>query len=226
MPNAHDCALFRSGRGRQRRAMPDLSVLNSALTRTGEAPLTSLTGSSAAQQIASQNYEPLVEAHLSIYPWKRQSNTWQLARIDPDVHGEPPEPWTAAYQKPVDAIEIRTVKIAGVPIAYEVHSDKILCDAGEDEIVVLHGIWRAAETSWPPWFREGITITLEALFLRGIGERHREAAEREEAAREWWAKAKNRDAQSQPPRDPVGSPTLAARSGGVSRFSAMPTDAR
>lgn len=204
----------------------DLTVLNAALTRIGEDPISTIDGSSVPQKIASANYERLVEACLSVYPWKRASNAVALSRLDPDEEGDPPEPWTAAYQIPSEATEIITVKVSGYPIAYQVWSDKILCDAAAADEVFLHHVWRAQEADWPPWFREGITLTLEAIFLRGIGERHRDATARDEAAKEWWRMAKNRDSQSQPPRDPMGSPTLAARGGSLARSTLMPINAR
>jgi hypothetical protein len=204
----------------------DLSIINAALTRIGENPITSLEGSSVAAKIANENYELLVEAHLSVYPWKRASKIEQLSRLDPDDEGEPPEPWTAAYQLPSDLTEIRTVKVAGMPIPYEVHGDTILCDAAESDEVILHYVWRAAEADWPAWFREGMIRVMEGIFLRGIGERHREAQVRDAAADDWWRVAKNRDSQSQPSRAPNRSGTLAARTGGVSTSPRMPIDAR
>lgn len=204
----------------------DLSIINAALTRTGENPISSLTGASVAAKIANENYELLVEAHLSVYPWKRASKIEQLARIDPDVHGDPPEPWTAAYQLPTDLTDIRTVKVGGMVLPYEVHGDKILCEATESDDVILHYVWRALEADWPPWFREGMTRVMEGVFLRGIGERYREAEARDQAAADWWRIAKNRDAQSQTSRNPNASPALAARAGGLSRTPRMPIDAR
>lgn len=203
----------------------DLSVINAALTRTGENPISALNGLSTSQIIASQNYETIVEAHLSIYPWKRASKIAQLSRLDPDEEGEPPEPWTAAYQLPSDLTEIRTVKVGGQPIPYEVHGDTILCDAEETDEVILHYVWRAAEADWPAWFREGMVRRMEAVFLRGIGERYREALERDKSADDWFAQAKNRDAQSQTPRNPVASTTLAARRGTPGAGSPLPIDA-
>lgn len=203
----------------------DLSILNAALTRIGESPITSLSGTSVAAKIANENYEMVVEAHLSVYPWKRASKIGQLSRLDEDEVGDPPEPWTAAYQLPADLTEIRTVKVSGIPIPYEVHGDTILCDAGESDEVILHYVWRAAEADWPAWFREGMTRVMEGIFLRGIGERYREAQARDDAAAEWMQKAKNRDSQSQPPRDAMGSPTLAARTSGSTTLR-MPIDAR
>lgn len=204
----------------------DLSVLNAALTRVGCNPITSFSGSGVAEQVASANYEIVVEAHISMYPWKRASKIQQLSRLDPDEEGEPPEPWTAAYQLPTDMAELRTIKVAGKPIPYEVHGDVVLCDAAEDDEVIAHYVWRADESDWPAWFREGITREMEAVFLRGIGERYREAEARQTAAEEWWKTAKNRDAQSQPPRNPVRSGVLEARTGSVGVTSRMPIDAR
>jgi hypothetical protein len=195
-------------------ATTDLSVLNAALTRIGEEEITSLDGAGVAEAIARSNYESLVSAHLSVHPWKRASYTVQLARLDPLVEGQPPEPWTAAYQLPPDTLEIRTVKVGGQAIPYQIMGDVVLCDAGATDAVILHAVFRAREADWPQWFREGITIQLEAIFLRGIGERYREAELREDAAAKWWLTAKNRDAQSEPPRKPVGSPVLLARRGG------------
>lgn len=203
----------------------DLAVINAALTRVGEEPITSLSSADIGAKIANENYELLVEGELSNYPWKRASKIEQLDRLDDDEAGDPPEPWTAAYQLPDDLVEIRTVKVGGSPIPYEVHGDTILCDAAEDDEVILHYIWRASESDWPAWFRLGIIYRCEAMFLRGIGERYREAEAADQRAEEQFAKARNRDSQSQPPRNPVASSTLAARRGTPGMASAMPNDA-
>jgi hypothetical protein len=91
-----------------------------------------------------------------------------------------------------------------------VHGTKVLCDAAEADEVILHYIWRVPESQWPPWFREGMIRRWEAILLRGIGERHR-GEERDKAAEDQFALARNRDSQSQTPRDPMVSPTQARR---------------
>lgn len=196
----------------------DLTVINAAATRTGNEPIsTTLEGSGTpVAALALNNYEDAVKTELSLYPWKRATKIVQLARLDPAIVGEPPEPWTAAYQFPNDMMEVRTVKVGGRPINYEVHSRTVLCDAAETDEVILHYIWRVPESQWPAWFREGMIRRLEAMFLRGIGERAAEARVRDAAADESFALARNRDAQQQTPRDPTRSPTLSARLGGSS----------
>mgnify|MGYP007113040754 CR=1 FL=1 len=110
--------------------------------------------------------------------------------------------------------EIRTVKVTGYVITYELYGNTILCDVGEDEELILHYVWCVTESQWPPVFREAMTQRLEALFLRGSGERYQEAEARDDAAKDAFSKARNRDSQSQTPRNPAGSPTLAAHGSG------------
>ncbi len=192
----------------------DLTLINAALTRTGNDPLTSLSGGDAAAAIANANYELIVANELSLHPWKKATKITQLARLDPETHGDPPEPWSAAYQLPSDLVDIRTVRVSGVGIDYEWHGDTIVCDAAETDEVVLHYVWRVPESWFPPWLREGITRRLEAVFLRGIGERFSEAKLRDDAAGAQFALARNRDTQAgAPPRDPWVSPMLKARNG-------------
>jgi hypothetical protein len=191
----------------------DLTLLNAALTRTGNDPLTSLTSGGAAAAIANANYEFIVKNEISLQPYKKATKIEQLARIDPDVDGDPPEPWTAAYQLPTDLVDIRTVKVAGLPIDYEQHGDTIVCDAAEDDEVILHYVWRVPETWFPPWLAEGIIRRMEAVFLRGLGERYAESKTRDEAAGQQFTLARNRDSQSGPPRDVWVSPMVRARNG-------------
>jgi hypothetical protein len=69
------------------------------------------------------------------------------------------------------------------------------------------------ETDWPATFAEAIIQHLEALFLRAVGERYQEAKDRQNDARLTLQAAKLEDAQNNPSRNPVRSPTLEARTG-------------
>lgn len=188
--------------------MTDFSLINAALTRTGNDPITSLADPSAGAKIAAENYDELIKGMLG-HPWKWAGKTQALNLLD----GEPDPPWLFAYQRPTDVLELRTVMVGGWPIPYEVQSDKILCNFGEDSVVISKYTWRPPESDWPVWFREAVITALEPLFLRGIGERFDEATTREKVAVRALAIAKNRDAQQQTARAPETSPTLNARRG-------------
>lgn len=185
----------------------DLQFINAAITRTGNDAITSLSQSGSAAAIATQNYEPFVRAKMSGYRWRWATKTAVLNLLP----GTPPQPWGFAYQLPSDLLTLRTVTVFGKPIPYQRMFNKVFCNYGSDaEVVALYG-WRPDEAYWPAWFAEPLTKNLEAMFLRGIGERHAEAAERDDAAKVEWAEARRIDAQSEPPTDPWTYPLLAAR---------------
>lgn len=192
----------------------DLTHINNAAIRTGSEPISQLNDGSLVGKIAGLAYEPLVRAELSLNAWKQATKTSLLNRLDPDIEGDPPEPWTAAYTLPDDLVDIRTVKVGGIPIRYEVFGDVILCLADESSDVFLHYVWRIPEIRWHPAFAEGITQRLEALFWRGK-EQFEKADARDKSAAMQVAKARHRDAAQQTSRNPFGafSPTLNARRG-------------
>jgi hypothetical protein len=189
----------------------DLALINAALTRVGEDPITELNDGSAGSDIAGQNYDQLVEFHLTNYPWTWATKTALLAQID----GEPDPPWGYMYQLPVDVRRLRVVTVDGIPIDYEPQFNKLLCDYDETNDLYAKYTWNVPEGYWPADFAEGIRQYLEAMFLRGIGERFEEAKDRETEAKRTMQAAKTADAQKRPPRNMHTSPTLAARTGGT-----------
>jgi hypothetical protein len=194
----------------------DLSLINAALTRTGNEPISSLTDGSAAAQIANANYEKVVLSELSRSRFKLPTKFEQLSLIDEAEEGEPPTEWEFGYSLPTDLVKIRTLKVDGEPINYEQLGRIVFCNYGSSDEVMCHYLWRLPEAWFAPEFAEGIIRRMEAIFLRGIGERYDEAQARDAAADEQLAFARSSDSQGQTPRDPVLTPTLNARAGGVS----------
>lgn len=194
----------------------DLSLLNAALTRTGSEPISSLTDGSAAAQIANASYEAVVLAELARSRFKLPTKFEQLSLIDEDEQGAPPDEWEYGYTLPTDLVKIRTLKVDGEPIPYEQMGRIVFCNYGSDSEVICHYLWRLPESWFAPEFAEGIIRRMEAIFLRGIGERFDEAQARDAAADEQLAFARSSDSQGQTPQDPVRSPTLNARGGYVS----------
>jgi hypothetical protein len=198
-------------------------LISAASTRTGNDPVTSFTDGTTEANIAAANYQILVDAELSKYRWHFATKFEVMNVLDADVHGDPPEPWLYSYQLPDDVWELRTVKSGGEPIAYEKMRNKVFADVGTEAAVYAHYLWRVPESSWPPYFQEYIVQRLEALFLRGIGERYDEAeARKKEALNVTLPEAKRMDAQSQTPVNPVRSPTLDARRGVVAIGARLP----
>lgn len=186
-----------------------LEIINAALTRVGNEPITELNDGSPGGNIAGTNYTLLVGHHLTNYPWTWATKTTLLAAIS----GTPDPPWGYAYQLPDDVKRLRVVTVDGLPIDYEQQSNKLLCDYGTSSDVIAKYTYEVAEAYWPADFAEAITQFLEAMFLRGIGERFDQAEAREKTAMRTMQAAKTADAQRRSPRNVIASPTLAARTG-------------
>lgn len=187
----------------------DLSLINAALTRIGNPAITALNDGTPGSNIAGQNYDPLIKKEMTGYPWRWATKTQALAAVT----GTPDPPWLFAYQLPTDVLMLRVVTVGGYPIDYEQQYTKVLCDYDTSVDVIAKYTWSVQESFWPGDFTEGITQMLEAMFLRGIGERYEEAEARDKAALRTMQSAKTADSKRASPRDPFVSNTLAARGG-------------
>lgn len=186
-----------------------IPIVNAALTRTGDDPITAFDEGTTQAGVAAANYDEIVNAILSGYPWKFASRTMALAPLDVTVD----LPWQFAYQVPSDLLDLRCVEVDGHPIDYELMSDKILALWGPPDTPIAKYTYRLEEPYWPKYFRGAVIAALEPVFLRSIGERYSEAEARDKRAIGLLAVARNRDSQSQTPRQPVDSPILRARHG-------------
>lgn len=195
----------------------DLSLINAALTRGGNNPITTLNDGTPGGNIAGQNYDLIVKTALTSYPWRWATKTATLVAIT----GDPDPPWLKAYQLPGDVLFLRVVTVLGYPIDYEQQFNKLLCDYDTSVAVIAKYTWNVPESYWPADFGEAITQALEALFLRGVGERYDEAEARSKDAARTLQAAKTADSKKASPRDPFVSGTLAAR-GGIPARTTLP----
>jgi hypothetical protein len=198
----------------------NLDVINAALTRTGNNPITELSDGTPGGNIAGANYARFRRAMLTVYPWRWATKTKALTAIDGTVD----LPWTYAYQLPTDMLKLRVVTADGLPFDYERQFNKLLCNVSTDYDLIAKYTWDVPESFWPDTFGEAMTQFLEAMFLRGIGERYQEAQDRRLEARATLAAAKLEDAQNNSARNPVTSPTLIAR--GATGYAASTLTAR
>jgi hypothetical protein len=187
----------------------NLDFVNAALTRTGNASITTLNDGSSGGNIAGANYDLIVATALTGYPWRWATKTGTLAAIT----GDPDPPWLYAYELPTDLLFLRVVTVSGSPIDYEQQFNKLLCNYDTSSDVIAKYTWNVPESYWPADFAEAITQQLEALFLRGVGERYEEAEARAKIAARTLQAAKTADSKKAAPRDPWVSGTLAARTG-------------
>ena len=193
-------------------AMPNapttpLEICNAALTATGNSPITSFDDGTAEATVAAENYERIVSAEFA-YPWTWAAANRRLNRIA----GETDSAWTLAYAVPTDMTEVQRVEQAREPVAWERANNKLLTDADDsDTPLIAIGRVRVDEAAWPADFRSGVALRLEALFLRALGEQHKEAAKRDEDAERAIMAARNMDAKRRSNRQPFRSTLIEAR---------------
>lgn len=195
-------------------ATTDIDIINAALTRTGNNPISALTNDALGARIASQNYEKLVRREISAGRYKWATKHVVLSLLDPVVHGDAPRPWLNSYQAPADMLDLRSIKadaMDGLPIRYELQSKTIFAVEGIETDLIASYLYRVPEADLPEMFVEGIIRRLEAMFQRGIKERDDVAKDRDKDADAAFGEARRLDAQSTPPREVTSSPTLEAR---------------
>ena len=135
-------------------AASGIPIINAALTRTGDEPITSFDEGTPQAAVAEANYDEVVDGFLSSFPWKFASRQMLLASLNVEVD----PPWQFAYQRPADLLALRVVEVNGCPIDWELMSDKILCNHGPDVPVLLKYTYRVVEPEWPKFFRLARTL--------------------------------------------------------------------
>ena len=185
----------------------DLEIINAALTAIHHDPINDLDDGSPEAQVASANYESLVEAELTKYPWSFASDYDEL-----DVINETPDnEWDYVLQTPNTLIKLVSVEVDGMPIAYKRQAARIYCDYNEN--VYADYRYRAPESVWPGDFKKGIQTRLEALFLRALDEKDKEGEARDSRADFELLQARNEDAKNKTPRDRRSSRLVSVRRG-------------
>jgi hypothetical protein len=95
-------------------AIDKLSVINSALVRTGNAPLNVLDNGSDAWIVASQVYEDALPLVMALRDWKFQTALVALQRVGGSATGDPATPpvfpgFTDIFAKPADCLQLQNV---------------------------------------------------------------------------------------------------------------------
>lgn len=177
----------------------NITIINAALSRTGNNQITSLTDGSTEAEIMAANYEEVVLEELDEYFWSFATKEKALNKLVWTSTNE----WAYRYQAPSDILAIKRVFQNGLPVKYERNGSYIYCDADNtNNPVYMEYVVRISEENWPPKFRAAIIKRLEALCLRALNEDYDKADTRENNAEIGVRRARNRDANNKSPRRP------------------------
>ena len=184
-----------------------ISICQGALTRMGEAPLSSFTDGSAAALIAQANYEMVKAAVLALYPWRCAMETKRLNKLT----ALPFHPWEAAWQRPADAIKVWNVREPGNgrAVEFDQQGKKILTLAADD-LIVDYG-FNCDEAFLEPHVVEMVTLKMAAVFATGIADRASMAGGFVAEFEAYFARAKSADSQGRTPQAIQASRWTSAR---------------
>lgn len=186
-----------------------LSLVNQALTNTGEDPVTSLTGENAFTRAAIENYDEIVNEELEKnepkFAQKVGTPTLLTAQSDP--------PLLYRWQLPADFLASRSVLFEGWDLLgdkFEIEG-RVIRTAYNESVTVKY-IYRPDEALWTYKFRRIIIMRLESVFLR-VSERHNEAEEHDKSTERRSVIARHADARQRSNRPINDGSIIEARMG-------------
>jgi hypothetical protein len=142
-----------------------LALCSRALLRIGAQPVASLDEGTAEAEVAANLYAPTRDALLSAHPWSFATGQASLPRLA----ARPQADLAYAYQLPPGFLRALSAGTGdrGRGMPYRLHEDRLHADA---EAVVLTYIFRADESSFPPFFAQALVARLAAEFCLPLTE--------------------------------------------------------
>ncbi len=145
-----------------------IEVTNKALVLIGALPITSFQDTSAEAVVANQIYEDIVLDSLSKHDWSFA--TGKISLNNNRLADKPKAQFAAAYQAPTSPRPVSYMRlwVNGSISAFDVSEDRVLCNAGIDDDVVLEYQFRPVEDRWLPAFRLYVIYRLASEFASTI----------------------------------------------------------
>lgn len=172
-----------------------IEVVQAALHRVGEDVIASLDDASTPAQVATSNYEGIVESVFARHAWTFAKQTLDLTYQGAVTLG----PWTHAFVWPAEVMNIRYVMQDGVRLRagdYSLESGRLLTTSDEDLQIVA--TVRAPEGDWPADVAEAIVTRMHALFLEALCDKPQDARLLKRDAEDMIRKAILRDKRQEP----------------------------
>ena len=137
-----------------------IQLISNALILIGDLPITSLSGNSRAETVASNLYDNIVQNELSKFRWGFARKQAQLSlTVDTPIGKE----WQSIYQLPTDMLSL--IKLSP-SIPYQILGDKVYCNYSGP--LYCDYIANADEGEWPAYFAKMIEYALAMDFAPSI----------------------------------------------------------
>ena len=146
-------------------ALTAITLCASALIKIGAQPIASFEDGTAEGEVAKSLYAGVRDALLAAHPWSFATTQVALPRLAQSPSAE----FRYAFQLPPDFLRAISAGTAGrgTGLLYRIQGSKLLTDV---ESVALTHIFRADESSFPPFFASALMARLAAEFCLPLTE--------------------------------------------------------
>lgn len=194
--------------------MPDrLSIINDALSNTGNNLVQVEFEDSDEWDVAKRAYDRFLPQLIEAHPWPFATITEPITKL-PDSDN-PSERYAHAYTIPANALWLQAAFKNGRTIDYEIIDDKLCTDADNASASITAKYVRVPGTdAMSNLFFEALRKLVESGCLRGLNEENSEATRREQEGWQMLRLAASRADQQSPRRGFLVSHAVAARRGG------------
>jgi hypothetical protein len=173
-----------------------LDIASRALVLIGAEPITSFDSSSTEALVASNMYEDIVRASLSMARWRFATEQAELNQLS-DV---PTGRFDIAHQLPSNLLVLHAVTRNDNKIEYSIYGDKVFSNTTSQDKLIADYTYRALEIDFPSYFTIAVEYSLASIFATAIARDDGLMTMMEKKANVLMAQARNLDSQQQTTR--------------------------
>ena len=141
-----------------------IKICSRASLLIGGDAIQSFSDGTAEASVCDAMYEDMARSALTNSRWRFATDQSVLNRLAEEPTGR----WTAAYQLPSELIMLSAVTINEVPIKYDVYGSKIYCNESATSELIADYIFRAEESTWPPYFTTAVEYMMAAVLAVSV----------------------------------------------------------
>jgi len=141
-----------------------IDICSRALILIGAEPITSFEDDTTEGLVSSNMYEDIARSNLTSTRWRFSTNQAVLNRLSDAPTGR----FDAAYQLPSGYLFVHAVTVNDFQIEYDIYGDKIYCDAGPQDELIIDYTYRAEEQDWPSYFSVCVEYAMATVFATAI----------------------------------------------------------
>ena len=141
-----------------------IDICSRALILIGAEPITSFEDDTTEGLVSSNMYEDIARSNLTSTRWRFSTNQAVLNRLSDAPTGR----FDAAYQLPSGYLFVHALTVNDFQIEYDIYGDKIFCDAGPQDQLIIDYTYRAEEQDWPSYFSVCVEYAMATVFSTAI----------------------------------------------------------